>query len=204
MTKPRTKAAAAPPALSLKAISKSTSNSTKSASQTPPTKEKEKIYSADNFPLKQRFLIEYLQKHPKINVFLNEEEMQNFHKLLDELFFNWLNHRQNSKKILYEIRREFMSIAEAVLLFEVTNKQRKLTPHSFVIGPLQEILKVFAADIEPEVMPYSQSLRLPQTSTLDDTLCQIKEDEMRLAGVEASFDMNVDSPNFDVSPFLNF
>jgi hypothetical protein len=199
MTKPRTKAAAAPPALSLKAISKSTPES-----QTPPTKKKKKIYSADNFPLKQGFLIEYLQKHPNICVFLNEEEMQNFHKLLDELFFNWLNHRQNSKKILYEIRREFMSIAEAVLLFEVTNKQRKLTPHSFVIGPFQEILKVFAADIDPEVMPYSQSLHLPQTSTLDDTLCQIKEDEMRLAGVDASFDMNVESPNFDVSPFLKF
>ena len=203
MTKPRTKAAAAaPPALSLKAISKSTPES-----QTPPTKEKEKIYSADNFPSKQRFLIEFLQKHPKISVFLDEGEIQNFHKLLDELFFNWLNHRQNSQKIVYEIKREFMSIAEAVLLFEVTKKQRKLTPHGFVIGPFQKILEAFAADIEPrnlEVMPYSQPLCNPQISKLADTRRQIWEDEVRLSGVDASVGDSVDDEffNFDASIFL--
>ena len=208
MTKPRrTKAAeaaaeAAPPALSLKAISKST----QSASQTPPTKEKKrKNYSADNFPLTQIFLREFLKKHPKISEFLEEGEMQNFYKLLNNHFFKWLNYRNNSQKMVYEIKREFMSIAEAVLLFEVTNKQQRLTPHGFVIGPFQEILKVFAADIEPDnpgVMPYSQPLLLPQTSTLEDTRRQIWEDEVRLAGVEASFDMDVESPNFDVSPFF--
>jgi hypothetical protein len=203
MTKPRTKAAAAaPPALSLKAISKSTP-----ASQTPPTKEKEKIYSADNFPSKQRFLIEFLQKHPKISEFLDEGEIQNFHKLLDELFFNWLNHRQNSQKIVYEIKREFMSIAEAVLLFEVTKKQRKLTPHGFVIGPFQKILEAFAADIEPrnpEVMPYSQPLCNPQISKLADTRRQIWEDEVRLSGVDASVGDSVDDEffNFDASIFF--
>jgi hypothetical protein len=208
MTKPRTKAAAAaPPALSLKAISKSTSKSTQSASQTPPTKEKEKIYSADNFPSKQRFLIEFLQKHPKISEFLEEEEMQNFHKLLDELFFKWLNYRQNSQKMVYEIKREFMSIAEAVLLFEVTKKQRKLTPHGFVIGPFQKILEAFAADIEPlnpEVMPYSQPLCNPQISKLADTRRQIWEDELRLSGVDASVGDSIDDEffNFDASIFL--
>jgi hypothetical protein len=210
MTKPRTKAAAAaPPALSLKAISKSTSKSTQSASQTPPTKEKEKIYSADNFPSKQRFLIEFLQKHPKISEFLEEEEMQNFHKLLDELFFKWLNHRQNSQKMVYEIKHEFMSIAEAVLIFEVTNKQRKLTPHGFVIGPFQKILEDFAADIEPgipEVIPYSRPLRLPLTSTLEDTQRQILEDDMRLAGIEDFVGDDIDDKlsNFDASSFFSY
>lgn len=206
MTKPRrtkaAEAAAVPPALSLKAISKSN----QSASRTPPTKEKEmKNYSADNCPLTQIFLGEFLKKHPKISDFLEEGEMQNFYKLLNKRFFEWINLRQNSKKMVYEIKREFMSIAEAVLLFEVTNKQQRLTPHGFVIGPFQEILKVFAADIEPDnpgVMPYSQPLLLPQTSTLEDTLCQIREDEVRLAGVDASVVMDDESPNFDVSPFF--
>ena len=204
MTKPRTKAAAAaPPALSLKAISKST----QSASQTPPTNEKVKIYSADNFPSKQIFLREFLQKHPQISGFLEEKDMQNFHKLLDELFFQWLNHRQNSQKMVYEIKHEFMSIAEAVLLFEVTNKQRRLTPHGFVIGPFQKILEAFAGDSEPgnlEVMPYSRPLLLPQTSTLADTRHQIWEDEVRLSSVDASVGNGIDdeSPNFDASIFL--
>ena len=196
MTKPRTKAAAAaPPALSLKAISKSTPES-----KTPPTKEKEKIYSADNFPSKQRFLIEFLQKHPKISEFLEEGEMQNFHSMLDELFFKWLNNRKNSKKMVYEIRREFMSIAEAILLFEVTNKQQRLTPHGFVIGPFQKILEDFAADIEPcnpEVMPYSQPLCKPPISKLADARRQIWEDEVRLSGI---YD---ESHNFDASSFFH-
>lgn len=200
MTKPRTKAAA-PPALSLKAISKST----QSASQTPPTKEK--IYSADNFPLKQRFLREFLQKHPQISDFLGEEEMQNFHKLLDVLFFNWINHRQNSQKMVYEIKREFMSIAEVVLLSEITNEQRKLTPHGFVIGPFQKILEDFAADIEPsnsEVIPYSQPLCNPPISKLEDTRRQIWEDEVRLSGVDASVGDGIydEFSNFDASIFL--
>lgn len=202
MTKPRTKAV--PPALSLKAISKSTSES-----QTPPTKEKEKekIYSADNFLLKQIFLIVFLQKHPKISEFLEEGEMQNFHKLLDELFFKWLNHRKNSQKIVYEIKREFMRIAEAVLLFEVTNKQRRLTPHGFVIGPFQKILEEFAADSEPGdsgVIPYSRPLCNPPILILEDTRRQIWEDEMRLSGVEASIGDGIydEFSNFDASIFL--
>jgi hypothetical protein len=205
MTKPRTKAAAAaPPALSLKAISKST----QSASKTPPTKEKEKekvkIYSSDNFPSKWGFFKECMIKHPRISDFIGEEGMRNFHKLLDEHFFQWLNYRQNSQKMVYEIRHKFMCIAEAILFLEVAKEQRRLTPHGFVIGPFQKILENFAADIEPcnsDVIPYSRPLRLPLTSTLEDTQRQILEDDMTLAGVEAVVDMD-DDPNFDASIFL--
>jgi hypothetical protein len=201
----RTKAAAAAPAaLSLDAISKST----KSASQTPPTKGKEtKFYSADNFPMIQVFIREYLQNHEKIIEFLGEEKMQSFYTLLYKRFFRWLNYRQNSEKMVYVIKREFMSIAEEVLLLEVTKEQQRLTPQGFVIGPLQKMLEKFAADSEPEnlgVIPYSQPLCKRQTSTLEDTLRQIREDEMRLSGVEASIGDGIydESPNFDPSPFF--
>lgn len=202
MTKSRTKAA--PPALSLEAISKSS----QSAGQTPPTKGKEKkIYSPDNFPMKQVFIKEYLQNHTKIIGFLGEEKMQSFYTLLNERFFEWLNYHQNSEKMVYEIKREFMRIAEAVLILEVTKEQQRLTPQGFVIGPFQEILAGFAADSEPdniEVMPYSRPLRLHQTLKLEDTLSQILEDDMTLAGVEASFEdgVDVESPNFDASSFF--
>jgi len=205
MTKPRrTKAAAAaaaPPALSLKAISKTT----QSASQTPPTKEKEKkFYSAGNFPMFQVFIKEYLRNHNKIIEFLGEEKMQSFYTLLNEHFFNWLNYRQNSQKMVYVIKREFMSIAESVLLLEVTKEQQRLMPQGFVIGPIQKYLEAFAADGEPEVMPYSQALCKHQTSTLEDTLRQIREDEVRLSGNEASVgdDIDDESPNFDASSFF--
>jgi hypothetical protein len=202
MTKPRTKAAAAaPPVLSLKAISKST----QSASQTPPTKEKEKkIYSADNFPHKWGFFQEYMQKHPKISDFIGEEGMRNFNDLLDKFFFQWLNYRQNAQKNVYEIKHRFMYIADTVLFLEVAKEQRRLTPHGFVIGPFQKILEDFAEENELfnfEAIPYSRPLRLPLTSTLEDTQRQILEDDMTLAGVEAVIDMD-DDPNFDASIFL--
>ena len=199
--------AAVPPPLSLKGISKKN----KSASCTPPTKEKDKekiysVYSDDNFPLKQLFLKDYLQKHPKISDFLGEQGMQNFYTLLNEQFFEWLNLRQNSRKMVYEIKREFMSIAEAVLLFEVTNEQRRLTPHGFVIGPLQKILEDYAKESEPEnlgVIPYSRPLRLHSISKLEETRSQIMQDDMRLSGIEASVNMDDDDYNFDLSSFFS-
>jgi hypothetical protein len=207
MTKQRTKAA--PPALLLKAISKSTFKTTQSASQTPPTKEKEnkKIYSADNFPLKQIFLNEYLQKNSQIFDFIGEEGMKSFSTLVDKLFFNWLNLRQNSEKMVYEIKREFMRISEAVLLFEVTNEQRRLTPHGFVIGPFQKYLEDFAKDIEPfnlGIITYSRPLCNHSILNLEDTKRQIREDDMILAGVEDSVGDGNDDEffNFDVSSFF--
>jgi hypothetical protein len=194
-------AAAVPPPLSLKRISKKN----KSESCTPPTKDREKIYSNDNFPLKQIFLNEYLQKHPKISDFLGEQGMQNFYTLLNQHFFEWINHRKNSQKMVYEIKREFMSIAEAVLLFEVTNEQRRLTPHAFVIGPLQKILEDCAKGSEPEnlgVIPYSRPLQLrPVSSKLEDTRHQIMQDDMRLSGVE-SIDDSIPIIDIDVSEFF--
>ena len=100
-----------------------------------------------------------------------------------------------------------MSIAEVVLLSEITNEQRKLTPHGFVIGPFQKILEDFAADIEPgnsEVMTYSQPLCNPSISKLEDTRRQIWEDEVRLSGVDSSVGDGIydEFSNFDASIFL--
>jgi hypothetical protein len=206
MTKSIAKAAI-PPALSLKAISKSN----QSASHTPPTKEKEKkdiIYSTDNFPNKLEFFKEYIQKHPRITEFIGEEGMQNFHKFLDEHFFQWLNYRQNSQKMVYEIKHQFMRIAEAILFLEVAKEQRRLTPHGFVIGAFQKILEDIAEDSELfnlGVIPYSRPLRLPQTSSLEDTQRLILEDNVRLAGIEASVGDGINDEffNFDASSFFS-
>lgn len=140
--------------------------------------------------------------------------MQAIYSFVNEQFFKWLNCGKNPQRMVYEIRHKFMNIAHDILVLEVIKEQQRLTPHGFVIGPFQEILENFAADSEPEdpddlevVMTYSQPLRLPQTSTLEDTLRQIREDEVRLAGVEAGVEASVgdvinDDPNFDPSPFF--
>ena len=153
------------PTSSLKGVSKITESV--SVGRTPPTREK-KIYSPDNFPLKQLFLKEFMQKHTGIHEFLGERLIQNFLQLVDRKFFLWLNYHQNSEKIVYEIKREFMYIAQEVLLQEVTNQQRRLTPFGFVVGPFQKTLESFAEDGKPssvfvpvkfEVMTYSRPLQ---------------------------------------------
>ena len=169
------------PRLSLKGVSKSSD----SPSSTPPTKEK-MLFSAQNFLLFVVYCNEFMQMHPGVESFLGEQ-MKNFKDLLETKFFEWLNYRKNSQKILYEIKREFMCIADAVLLYELGNHQRRLTQFGFVIGPFQVTLQQMAASDDPVrfgVIPYSKPLHSPPSSKLDDSRLQIREEEMRLAGLE--------------------
>lgn len=182
MTKSSASKQLPPPRLSLKGVCKTSDPS----SSTPPTRGKV-IYSSANFPLFTIFSNDFMKRHSDVEGFLCEQSMQNFRQLLEEKFFEWLNHRRNAQKIVYEIKREFMSIAEAVLLFELANHQRRLTPFGFVIGPFQLTLQQIAEKDDPPcfgVIPYSRPLCSPPISNLDETKLLIHEDEMRMSGVE--------------------
>jgi hypothetical protein len=186
--------------VSLKGISKTSNFS----SSTPPTLEK-KIYSASDFPWFFIFLNEFMMRHHGLDGFLGEQSMQNFHQLLDAKFFEWLNYRKNSDKKIYEIKREFMSIAEAVLFFELANHQRRLTPFGFVIGPFQKMLQMFEEESDSfnfGVIPYSIPLSTPPVSKLEDTKLYIHEDEMRLYGLD-TFNADDGFDLQDVSHFFN-
>jgi hypothetical protein len=107
--------------------------------------------------------------------------------------------------MVYEIKREFVCIADAVLLFELANHQRRLTPFGFVIGPFQVTLQQWAEDGDPSrfgVIPYSRPLCSPPISKLDDSRLQIQEEEMMLAGLEPFDDDRKESKPFDVSHFF--
>lgn len=161
-----------------------------SSSITPPTRKKEnevKFYSASNFAWFVVLLNEFMMRHPGIESFLDVSSMQNFRKLLEDKFFIWLNYRKNSQKMIYEIKREFMSIAEAILIFELANHQRRLTPFGFVIGPFQKMLELIADEndtVNFGVIPNSRPLSSPPVSILEDTKLHIQDDELRLSGVE--------------------
>jgi len=194
------KTTAPPSILSLEGVSKSSNDS----NGTPPTKERT-LLSTANFPMYTLFFTEFIERHPDVEGFLGEYPLQNFRQLLEIKFFNWLNYRQNSQRIVYEIKREFMCIAEAVLLFELANHQRRLTPFGFVIGPFQVTLQQMAEGGDPArfgVIPYSRPLCSPPVSKLDDSRLQIREEEMMLAGLEP-FDDNEESEPFDVSQFFS-
>ena len=136
---------------------------------------------------------EFMQRHTGIEAFLGEQSMKTFRKLLYEKFFDWLNNRKNSQKMICEIKREFMCIADAVLLFELANHQRRITPYSFVVGPFQTYLEECAQEDEPKnigVIPYSLSLHLPPISKLEDTQLHIWKNEIMELGLDSVGDMD--------------
>jgi hypothetical protein len=194
------KKTAPPSRLSLNGVSKPSNDS----SCTPPTKEKIHLTPA-NFPLYTMFCEEFMKMHFGVETFLGDA-IQNFHELLKMKFFEWLNFRKNSQKMVYEIKREFMCIADAVLLFELANHQRRLTPFGFVIGPFQVTLQQMAEGGDPArfgVIPYSRPLCSPSISKLDDSRLQIQEEELRLAGLEPFDAENGEDEPFDVSHFFS-
>ena len=159
-----------PPKISLVGISKSKSASpvveaSSTRSSTPPTKEKN-IYTKSNFIFRDSFFNDFIRIHKGIDVFLGER-MEIFSQKLDERFFQWLNHKNNSWKMMYEIKKEFMLIADELLLFEVMNEQRKQTSSRFVIGPFQKILESFSNESpENQFIPinFKMWLKFPENS----------------------------------------
>jgi hypothetical protein len=96
--------------------------------------------------------------------------MESFFKKLNEKFFQWLNHQNNSNKMIYEIKKKFMTISDAFLLFEVMNEQRRQTPTGFIIGPFQKFLADIANDPpEDPFIPinFGMSRNCPKDAQLD-------------------------------------
>ena len=206
----KTRKSYCPSRLTLEGISKTHDSE---ENTTPPTK-KRKILSSDVFQLKNTFFIEYMKRHPGIDEFLGEHSMHTFFHLVNEIFLQWLNQDNNSQKMVYEIKMVFMRIAEEVLLQEVTNKQRMLTPYMFIIGPFQKFLEEFAEEgkLTSTFMPikfgnrtYSQS---PKRSSFKESIPMIFdiEDislEEQLVFFENDIDMNELNDPIELSDFFN-
>ena len=64
--------------------------------------------------------------------------LENFHKVLETKFFNWLNQPKNYSKFMFEIKKEFMAIADEVLLYEIMVERFKNSENQFVIPVLRE------------------------------------------------------------------
>jgi hypothetical protein len=106
--------------------------------------------------------------------------MENYYKKFDEIFFDWLNLPKNRSKFIFEIKKEFIAIADEVLLEEILIEQYRKTDCCFIIGPLQKYLEFIVNDesrididinMFPEIEP-NYSLLEEQTITqnyIEDT-----------------------------------
>ncbi len=97
-------------------------------------------YNKDNFSMYNIWIIEFNDTHKMVLGYL-EESIQDYYDILEKKFFDWLDEDKNKFKFMFEIKKEFMVIAEDVLLHVLLRNQLKKTENCFVIGPFQEYLE---------------------------------------------------------------
>jgi len=73
------------------------------------------------------------------NIFeLIGDNLENFYKVLETKFFDWLNQPKNYSKFMFEIKKEFMEMADEVLLYEIMVNRFKKSGNQFVIPVLEK------------------------------------------------------------------
>ena len=112
------------------------------------SKKKTISYSKHNFPMYEVWFKDFFKIHNQIFEFIGEN-LENFYQKFDEIFFEWFNQHKNQSKFMFEVKKEFMAIADEVLLYEISDYQQKKTQYCFVIGPFQKYLEFIANDDSP-------------------------------------------------------
>jgi len=105
-------------------------------------------YSKDTFPMYEVWFKDFFKIHNQIFEFIGEN-LENYYKKFDEIFFEWFNQPKNMSKFIFEVKKEFMAIADEVLIHEIMDYQQKKTQYCFVIGLFQKYLEFMANDDSP-------------------------------------------------------
>ena len=105
-----------------------------------PAKKRLLSYSKNTFPMYAIWFKDFFKIHNQTYEFISKN-LENYYKKFDEIFFEWLNKPINRSKFMFEIKKEFMIIADKVLLHEIMDYQLKISQHIFVIGPIQKYLE---------------------------------------------------------------
>jgi hypothetical protein len=113
-----------------------------------PAKKRLLSYSKDTFPMYTIWIKDFFNVHNKTYEFISKN-IENFNNKFDKKFFEWLNQPKNLSKFMFEIKREFMAIADEVLLHEIMAYQLKNSYNYFIIGPFQKYLEFFENDDSP-------------------------------------------------------
>ena len=94
-------------------------------------------FTKDTFSLYDTWMKDFFMIHRNIFELIGEN-LENFYKVLDTKFFDWLNQPKNYSKIMFEIKKEFMEMADEALLYEIIVERFKNSKNKFVIPVLQE------------------------------------------------------------------
>lgn len=109
------------------------------------------IYTKENFTMYTTWIKEYFTIHSMVFESIGEN-LENFYKVFDKRFFEWLNQQKNSSKFMFEIKKEFMELADEVLLFQIMTERFKKSENQFVIPVFEENSETNSeSDVEIEI-----------------------------------------------------
>ena len=85
---------------------------------------KKRLLSKDTFPMYAIWIKDFFLIHRTIYQYISDS-LENFYNILDDRFFMWLNQPKNNSKFMFEIKREFMYMADDILIREIMVKKLK-------------------------------------------------------------------------------
>ncbi len=119
--------------------------------------------------------------------------LENFHKVLETKFFDWLNQPKNYSKFMFEIKKEFMAMADEVLLYEIMVERFRKSENRFMIQVLREDTESISdSDSDADIDLFSDSEPEPYYNIFDEP----KNLNENLSDVEVS--------NYDDEYYLSF
>jgi len=94
-------------------------------------------FTKDTFSMYDTWMKDFFMIHRNIFELIGDN-LENFYKVLETKFFDWLNYPKNSSKFMFEIKKEFMEMADEVLLYEIMVNRFKKSENQFIIPIVQE------------------------------------------------------------------
>lgn len=150
------------------------------------TKKNAIVYTKKNFSMYSCWFREYFIIHRRIYEIIGEN-LENFYKIFDNKFFDWLNYPKNSSKFMFEIKKVFMEMADEVLLYEIMIERFKKSENRFVI-PLFE--KNSESESDVDIDSYS-----------DPDPCYNLMEERQILQEQLS---DIETSNYDDDFFMSF
>lgn len=94
-------------------------------------------FTKDTFSMYDTWMKDFSMIHKNIFELIGEN-LDNFYKVLETKFFDWFNQPKNYSKFMFQVKKEFMEMADEVLLYEIMVERFKKSENRFVIPLFQE------------------------------------------------------------------
>lgn len=101
-----------------------------------PAKKSALSYTKETFPIYAIWIRDFFMIHHTIYQYIGDS-LENFYNILHNKFFEWLNQPKNYSKFMFEIKKEFMDMADDVLIREIMVKKIK-NPFLIDLSDLEE------------------------------------------------------------------